>query len=105
MKNLQKQKFYRVKAKSLSEIINKSRNVSGTAETKIPQQINDFELYLIQEGVKQLLFAQGNKQITEIKGKDSVVYHQSIPREMIQFLLDYNMIEEFESTTEDYKTN
>ena len=33
------------------------------------------------------------------------IYHQCIPKEMIQFLLDYNMIEEFEYTIEDYKIN
>jgi hypothetical protein len=92
-----KEKFYRVKKESISSL----------GKTNPPRK-NEFEIYLIQEGVKQILFAQGNKQISSrisVEGSLVEEWNQFIPKEMIQFLLDYDIIEEYESDIKDYQTN
>jgi hypothetical protein len=54
------------------------------------QKITQFEKHLIQEGVKQILYCSGTEQIVE---KDGHTFNQ-VPKEMIRFLLDYDVIEE-----------
>lgn len=60
---------------------------------------------MIQEGIKQVLFAQGSEEV-EVRYPVTVgnisnpsqeyvsVYQKLVPKEVIQFLLDYDVIEE-----------
>ena len=59
-------------------------------------KLNQFEKHLIQEGIKQVVFAEGNE---EFQGPDkdgyNSIYYRAVPKETIRFLLDYDMIEEY----------
>jgi ribosome biogenesis protein Tsr3 len=66
---------YRVKKSSIEKI----------------ERLNHFEKHLVQEGIKQVVLAQGTEQFIS---NDDHCYNQ-VPKEMIQFLLDYDMIEEY----------
>jgi ribosome biogenesis protein Tsr3 len=54
------------------------------------EKLNHFEKHLVQEGIKQVVLAQGTEEFIS----DEHCYRQ-VPKEMIQFLLDYDMIEEY----------
>jgi len=67
--------------------------VKKTSLNKLESNTNSltqFEKHLIQEGIKQILYCGGTEQILE---KDGHNYNQ-VPKEMIKFLLDYDVIEE-----------
>ncbi len=78
---------YRIKKDGLKNLDNSS---SG---------ITQFEKHLIQESVKQVLFAQGSEETEVIikKGEDVTWtgFQKIVPKEVIRFLLDYDIIEEF----------
>lgn len=76
---------YRIKKDSLNSL-----------ETK---NYGQFEKHLLQEAVKQVLFAQGSEEVEvrDMNDKGEVVnsrYQRIIPKETIKFLLDYELIEE-----------
>jgi hypothetical protein len=50
---------------------------------------SEFQKYLIQEGIKQVLFCTGSDEIYD----DGVLYRQVSP-EMIQFLKDHGLLRE-----------
>lgn len=72
---------YRIKTETLSKLGEK--------------KLSDFETHLLQEGVKQVLFAQGSEQfISEETGYQNCYNYLAIPKEMIRFLKDHDLIEE-----------
>lgn len=88
---------YRIKRDTLSQLENSITDLkNGKSKT-----FTQFEKHMIQEGVKQVLFAQGSEE-TEISrinaGKEVVSssYQRVVPKETIQFLLDYDVIEEYQ---------
>jgi hypothetical protein len=83
---------YRIKKDTLSNLEN--------------SKVSQFEKHLIQEGVKQVLFAQGSEEVeTRYAAKMGLVsnpseeyityYQKTVPKETIRFLLDYDVIEEY----------
>jgi len=87
---------YRIKKDTLSGLENGFTDLT-TGKTKTYTQ---FEKHMIQEGVKQVLFAQGSEEmevrlVNAGKGVVSSSYLRVVPKETIQFLLDYDVIEEF----------
>ena len=56
---------------------------------------SNFEKHLVQEGVKQILFANGSEEIMIDGGM-----FRMVPKEMIRFLLDHDIIEEYNFETE-----
>ena len=87
---------YRIKKDSLSTLENSYTDLSTGKSRTYPQ----FVQHLLQEGIKQVLFAQGTELVEthdlDDKGERSYTRHQHvISKEMIQFLLDHDMIEEY----------
>lgn len=87
---------YRVKKDTLSNL----ENSTTDPKTGKSRTFTQFEKHMIQEGVKQVLFAQGSEEMETRRinaGNDIVdsAYHRVVPKETIQFLLDYDVIEEF----------
>lgn len=86
---------YRIKRDTLSQLENSITDpTNGKTRT-----FTQFEKHMIQEGVKQVLFAQGSEEMEIKKYKDQNLvdstYQRVVPKETIQFLLDYDIIEEF----------
>jgi hypothetical protein len=69
---------YRVKKENISKLEN--------------QNLTQFEKHMIQEGIKQVLFVGGTEEIFD---KENEIITRQVPKELIQFLLDYDVIEEF----------
>lgn len=85
---------YRIKKDALHKI--QDEKTSGT--------FNQFEKHMLQECIKQVLFAQGSEEIEvaypiEVGTEDGKyteyrsIYQKIVPKEVIQLLLDYDMIE------------
>ncbi len=69
---------YRIKKQSLSELEKAT--------------LTQFERHLIQEGIKQVLFAAGTDETYDRTNEFS---YREVPKELIRFLLDYDIIEEY----------
>ena len=94
---------YRIKQDSLSKLEGSYTNLtSGKSNT-----YTQFEKHMIQEGIKQVLFTQGSEEVevrypveVGVEGHKSIEYNvlfqKVVPKEVIQFLLDYDMIEVYE---------
>ena len=67
--------------------INKLSKLSETSS------LNSFERHLLQEGIKQVLFANGTEEYY-VRNGDNFFTQRRIPEEMILFLLDHDLIEE-----------
>ncbi len=72
---------YRIKKSSLASL-----------ETS---KVSHFEKHMIQEGVKQVLFAGGTEEIESFTDKGESKFQRIVPKETIRFLLDYDIIEEY----------
>jgi len=76
---------YRIKREKLHETL------------KETSQMNSFEKHLIQEGIKQVLYGEGTEEIrTRIYEDKQVIdelYQRKVTDEMIDFLLQYDVIE------------
>lgn len=71
----------------------KKETVSNLENLKLTQ----FEKHMIQEGIKQVLFAEGTEQVEVFSEKNEFIYSERrTPKETIRFLLDYDMIEEYQ---------
>lgn len=94
---------YRIKKDSLTNLESSFTDLN-TGKSKSYTQ---FEKHMIQEGIKQVLFAQGSEEV-ELRYPVEVIINNSkskeyncisqriVPRELIRFLLDYDMIEEYD---------
>lgn len=91
---------YRIKIDSLNTLEN---SITDPKSDKL-KTYTQFEKHMIQECIKQVLFAQGSEEVevrypveVGIEGSKSTEYNLSfqkvVPKEVIQFLLDYDMIE------------
>lgn len=84
---------YRVKIDSLKVLDQKCLDLKDGSSIEITQ----FEKHMIQEGVKQVIFAQGTEEFKRIDEHGSISeFYRVVPKEMIRFLLDYDVIEEYE---------
>lgn len=70
---------YRVKKEALSKLEKAS--------------LTQFEKHMIQEGIKQVLFCAGTEDVWD---RDAETSFRRVPKETIQFLLDYEVIEEYD---------
>lgn len=92
---------YRIKKETLNSLLN---DTDPKTTPRKDVKINSFERHLLQEGIKQVLFCEGREIIeytdTEEPNKTGDWRHNThtfskVNKEMIQFLLDYDVIEEF----------
>ncbi len=92
------EKEYRERIESISN--RKFRVKKETLSQIEGLKISQFEKHMIQEGIKQVLFAQGTEtvelDISIHEENHHMIYKNIVPKETIQFLLDYDMIEIFE---------
>lgn len=91
---------YRIKKDTLSTL----ENSMTDPKTGKSLTYTQFEKHMIQECIKQVLFAQGSEEVevrypieVGVEGAKSteynVIFQKVVPKEAIQFLLDYDMIE------------
>lgn len=94
---------YRIKKDTLSTL----ENSMTDPKTGKSLTYTQFEKHMIQECIKQVLFAQGSEEVevrypveVGVEGAKSTeynaVFQKIVPKEVIQFLLDYDMIEVYE---------